>query len=118
MGSRHRTEPGVTLSGTDQEHWRRVRWALLRQSTRCGPGERGLGCVLMARPTYDEALRRAGPLEALAAFDPPVPGTPPLGLDLPASDVDILCHAPDLDAFAAVVGAAFGACDGFFAGRW
>jgi hypothetical protein len=72
----------------------------------------------MAKPAYDEALRRAGALEALAAFDPHVAGTPPLGLDLPGSDIDILCHAPDLNAFAAVVGTAFGACEGFSARRW
>ena len=72
----------------------------------------------MVRPAYDEALRRSGALEALAAFDPHVAGTPSLGLDLPASDIDILCHAPDLDAFAAVVEAVFGACDGFSVGRW
>lgn len=39
----------------------------------------------------------------LEAFDPHVAGTPPLGLDLPTSDVDVLCHAPDLAAFASVL---------------
>ena len=72
----------------------------------------------MLRPTYDEALRLAGVLEALAGFDPYVTGTPVLGLDLPASDIDVLCHAPDQDAFEVAVRAAFGARDGFSARRW
>jgi hypothetical protein len=47
-------------------------------------------------------------MTVLAEFDPRVAGTPPLGLDLPASAIDVLCHASDPDAFAAVLGAAFG----------
>lgn len=72
----------------------------------------------MLRPTYDEALRLAGVLEALAGFDPHVAATPELGLDLPASDVDVLCHAPDRDAFEMTVRAAFGARDDFCVRRW
>src|SRR5436309_815387 len=53
-----------------------------------------------SRPSYAEALAQSGVLTRLAAFDPHVAGTPPLGLDLPDSDIDILCHAPDPQAFA------------------
>lgn len=63
-------------------------------------------------------MRRAGVLPALAAFSPRVAGTPPLGLDMPASDIDVLCHAPDADAFAAVVQSAFGDAADFFLRRW
>jgi len=36
----------------------------------------------------------------LAQYDPHIAGTPPLGLDLPTSDVDVLCCAHDYAAFA------------------
>ncbi len=39
----------------------------------------------------------------LAAFAPRVAGTPPLGLELPGSDIDVLCFAPDAHAFAAAI---------------
>src|SRR5688500_4424127 len=37
----------------------------------------------------------------------------PLGLHTPASDVDILCHAPDLGLFEAALREAFGGRQGF-----
>lgn len=55
----------------------------------------------MTRIAYDEALVRSGIMTKLAAFDPHVAGTPPLGIDLPTSDIDILCEANDLQAFSA-----------------
>ena len=48
----------------------------------------------MNRRSYEDALAECGVLEALASFDPRVAGTPPLGLDLPDSDIDVLCFAP------------------------
>jgi len=36
-------------------------------------------------------------MRALAEFDPHLAGTLPLGLDLPTSDLDILCHAAEPD---------------------
>lgn len=57
----------------------------------------------MERPDYRTALRVTSLLDALTGFDPHIAGTPPLGLDLPGSDIDILCHAPDPAAFAAHV---------------
>lgn len=57
-------------------------------------------------------------MAALVAFDPHVAGTLPLGIDVPGSDVDILCHAPDPDAFKAAVTRAFGACAGFAVREW
>jgi hypothetical protein len=62
----------------------------------------------MARLPYLEALERAEVLPKLAAFDPHVAGTPPLGLDLPTSDIDVICFAPDAEAFARAVWNAFG----------
>lgn len=72
----------------------------------------------MARPDYREALRRTGIIIALAEFDPRVAGTPPLGLDLPTSDIDVLCHAPDPNTFAAVVWNTFSDEANFAIRRW
>ena len=55
------------------------------------------------RPSYEEALGECGVLSVLAAFDPRIAGTPPLGLDLPGSDIDVLCFAPDAHAFTETV---------------
>jgi len=39
-------------------------------------------------------------LNLLAGFDPRIAGTLPLGVSLPGSDIDILCHAPEPDEVA------------------
>lgn len=59
------------------------------------------------------ALMRLRLFETLAPFGPLLAGTIPLDLDLPESDLDVLCEAPDLDAFAAAARAAFGHHEGF-----
>ncbi|MBC8791900.1 MAG: DUF4269 domain-containing protein [Tagaea sp. CACIAM 22H2] len=61
----------------------------------------------MSRIAFTQALARLDIMTKLATFDPHIAGTPPLGLDLPGSDIDVLCHAPDLDAFARIVENAF-----------
>ena len=68
--------------------------------------------------SYEEALARCGVLEVLASFEPRVAGTPPLGLDLPGSDIDILCFAPNMWAFADAVWRAFSEAPGFMAKQW
>lgn len=65
-----------------------------------------------------EALVQSRALTRLAAFDPHVAGTPPLGLDLPDSDIDILCHAPDPSAFAAAVWESYRHLPGFAMWQW
>lgn len=50
---------------------------------------------MTCRPSHEEALRRSRVLEHLRAFDPHVVGTLPLGIAVPGSDIDIVCHAPD-----------------------
>lgn len=57
-------------------------------------------------------------LPLLAAFDPHVAGTFPLGIAVAGSDIDVLCHAPDPGAFAAVVWREFAACPGFSMHQW
>lgn len=61
----------------------------------------------MKRSHYLEALERTEVLPKLVAFNPHVVGTPPLGLDLPTSDIDVICFAPDADAFTCAIWAAF-----------
>ena len=61
----------------------------------------------MRRPSYLEAIDHAEVLAVLASFDPHVVGTPPLGLDLPASDIDVLCHAPDPISFTSALWRAY-----------
>ncbi len=72
----------------------------------------------MARPSYIDALDRSGLLEALARFDPHVAGTPPLGLDLPGSDIDVICHAAHAHAFARAVWDFACGFDGFAMHQW
>ncbi len=72
----------------------------------------------MTRPAYTEALVHSAVLARLVAFDPHVAGTPPLGLALPGSDIDILCHAPDPQVFAAAVWAAYSDMSGFAMWQW
>ncbi|PNU06332.1 DUF4269 domain-containing protein [Novosphingobium guangzhouense] len=64
------------------------------------------------------ALDRSNVLTVLAAFDPRVAGTFPLGIDVPGSDIDVLCHAPDAHAFARVVWGAFAGAQGFAMHQW
>jgi Domain of unknown function (DUF4269) len=72
----------------------------------------------MERPHYREALRRLGVMSALAAFDPHLAGTLPLGVDLPTSDLDILCHIGEPDLFAATLWAAFSSETDFSLRQW
>lgn len=67
----------------------------------------------MTRPHFRDALARSGVIEALAAFDPHLVGTPPLGIAVPDSDLDIVCEVHDADAFIRTLTAAFGAMPGF-----
>ncbi|MBX9947250.1 MAG: DUF4269 domain-containing protein [Reyranella sp.] len=53
----------------------------------------------MERIGWRDALDRLDLIAALLPFDPHVAGTPPLGLDLPSSDIDVLCHVVDGAAF-------------------
>ena len=72
----------------------------------------------MVRPSYSDALDRSGLLAALARFDPHVAGTPPLGLDLPDSDIDVICHAADAQAFANAVWGFAGDFEAFRIHQW
>ena len=60
------------------------------------------------RPDYSWVIETLQVLQHLAGYTPVVIGTPPLGIDVAGSDIDIACHAPDLDAFAAHLRTEFG----------
>lgn len=72
----------------------------------------------MERLNYREALRRSGIMAVLAEFDPHIAGTPPLGLDLPTSDLDILCCAADPEAFTAAIWTSFSVEADFSIKQW
>ena len=74
--------------------------------------------VAGTRGDYREALRSSAVLERLAAFDPHVAGTLPLGVDVEDSDIDVLCCAPDPARFATVLWEAFSDHDGFAMHQW
>jgi hypothetical protein len=70
------------------------------------------------RPTYQDALRRAGLLRILEPFDPHVIGTLPLGVARPNSDIDIICCAADLSAAVELVWKHFGESESFAIYQW
>ncbi|QRG65385.1 DUF4269 domain-containing protein [Brevibacillus choshinensis] len=52
-------------------------------------------------------------MESLCAYDPVLAGTIPLQIDVPDSDLDIICVSHDLDRFDADVRAAYGSMEGY-----
>lgn len=46
-----------------------------------------------------EALQSLGIFDTLQSYDPLLAGTIPLGIDLPESDLDIICYCSDEDQF-------------------
>ena len=57
-------------------------------------------------------------MRALAEFDPHLAGTLPLGVDLPTSDLGLLCHAAEPEAFAVALWAAFSGETEFSFRQW
>lgn len=74
--------------------------------------------MLMNRCSYIDAIEATDILRRLAAFQPQVAGTPPLGVDTETSDIDILCHAADADLFAETVWDLFSGEDDFRMWQW
>lgn len=50
-------------------------------------------------------------MEKLAPYEPVLAGTIPLNIDIPASDLDIICEVHDAESFALVLERYFGTCD-------
>ena len=59
------------------------------------------------RPHFQTVLDELNLLAELAEYEPTVIGTPPLGIDIESSDIDIACTATDLTEFASVITARF-----------
>ena len=57
-------------------------------------------------------------METLAAYDPRIAGTPPLGVETETSDIDILCHVPDASDFLTDVQNAYGTMSGLRIWQW
>lgn len=72
----------------------------------------------MSRTDYQTAVHQIGILKTLAAYDPHIAGTPPLGVDTLTSDIDILCCAPAAEAFVADVVRSYGGMSGFRIWQW
>src|SRR5437764_5172092 len=60
-----------------------------------------------------QALETLRVFALLSPFDPMLAGTIPLDIDIPGSDLDIVCCAADVDAFAQHLHNPFGQCDTF-----
>jgi Domain of unknown function (DUF4269) len=65
------------------------------------------------RPDYSAVVAALRIFQRLGSYSPELIGTPPLGIAVPGSDIDIACHAPDLDAFAVDLVREFGSILGF-----
>lgn len=50
-------------------------------------------------------------MERLAPYKPVLAGTLPLNIDIPASDLDMICEVYDAESFAVVLDRHFGACE-------
>lgn len=72
----------------------------------------------MKRADYHEVVDCVGVIADLTEFDPHIAGTPPLNLHVPASDIDILCYAPDPDRFTSAVWRPFGSRPNFRMWQW
>jgi len=68
---------------------------------------------LTDRKPYWAILEALALPQVLAAFDARIIGTPPLGLDLPTSDIDVICDVRDVEKFTETVRAIFGKETGF-----
>ena len=60
------------------------------------------------RPRFDHVIDELNLLGRLAEFDPIVIGTPPLGMAIESSDIDIACSASDLEQFGKAARREFG----------
>jgi hypothetical protein len=70
------------------------------------------------RVPYQTAIQRIDIMRVLAAFDPHVVGTLPLGIHRPDSDIDIVCHATDPHAVVEVIWEHFCRMGGFTLYQW
>ncbi len=65
------------------------------------------------KPDYKLVLEKLNLPTALTEYDPVVIGTPPLGIDIEESDIDIACYAPNLTEFETSTSKTFGHLNDF-----
>ncbi len=81
-----------------------IEWPNLRDRMSCGtPRQRQAVAALDALAIFDR----------LAFFAPMLAGTIPLDIDIAGSDLDVISHAVDLNAFAAACATHYARHDGF-----
>ncbi len=68
--------------------------------------------------TTRSAVTNSAVMERLKPFDPRVVGTLPLDLAVPGSDIDVVCHAFDPDAFAEIIWTHYRSAADFALYRW
>ena len=68
--------------------------------------------TLRQREAY-KAISSLKILELLNSYSPILTGTIPIDIDLPESDLDIICSSSDLETFAAQIKKHFGNCERF-----
>lgn len=71
----------------------------------------------VTRIPYQAVVQELRLLEQLSAFNPMLIGTPPLGIDVATSDIDIACYSEDLNYFETQCTQAFGALSGYSSTR-
>lgn len=64
-----------------------------------------------------DALHRSGIMNRLALYHPSIAGTFPIGIDIPGSDIDVLCEVEDHALFLRICTSAYRHLDGFEAYR-
>lgn len=65
------------------------------------------------RPHFETVIQNLDLLGILSEYNPIVIGTPPLGIDIDGSDIDVACCANDLEAFGKFTESMFGNLEGF-----
>ena len=63
------------------------------------------------------SLHRSSLLERLALYRPSIAGTFPIGIDIPGSDLDVLCEVHNHEEFLRICASRYGHLDGFEADR-
>lgn len=67
---------------------------------------------------YVAAVEQLGIINALSPFDPRVVGTPPLGIDVETSDIDIICCVTDPKTFVPLIFQPYSHVRGFHVWQW
>lgn len=73
---------------------------------------------MQQRSDYTVALETVGIRQALEPWNWMVAGTPPLGVDVETSDIDVICCIDDASNFSSRIWEAFSSLEGFVLWQW